>query len=207
MRGPIAAAVLLIDRILRKCYGITEFTSAPGCVLRIAIGRANREIRLSDGTEIGPGDPVGEIHLWNERIPKMSRCGPDMTWGLGFQRLVVKSLRLLADYVQASPEFEHVKAFRARLGVKGQDGEAKVARLAQRFGFEMSATTGARSLFERFHRFFDNLYATGLMLTFNPVSLRGKGFWRFGRPEIWISRKGLLDRYGNKGDANHLKTK
>ncbi len=197
MRGPIAAVVLRIDRILRKRYGIREFTGAPDCVLRIAIGRANREIRLSDGTKVELDDPVGEIHLWNERIPKISRYGPDMTWGLEFQRLVVKSLRLLADYVQASHEFEHVKAFRARLGVKGQDGEAKVARLAQRFGFEMSATTGTPSLFGRFHRFFDNLYATGLILTFNPASLRGKGFWRFERPEVWISRKQLLDRYGN----------
>lgn len=197
MRGAIAAVVLLIDRILRKRYGIREFTAAPDCVLRIAIGRANREIRLSDGTKVEVGDPVGEIHLWNERIPKINQYGPDMTWGLGFQRLVVKSLRLLADYVQASPEFEHVKAFRARVAVKGQDGEAKVARLAQRFGFEMPARAGTPSLFERFHRFFDNLYASGLMLTFNPVSLRGKEFWRFSRPEIWISRKGLLERYGN----------
>ncbi|MBE3519665.1 MAG: hypothetical protein IMW97_05105 [Firmicutes bacterium] len=197
MRGPIAAAVLLIDRILRKRHGIREFTTDPDCVLRVAVGRADREIRLSDGTKLESGDPVGEIHLWNERIPKMRRRGPDITWGLGFQRSLVKSLRLLADYVRASPEFDDVKAFRARPGVKGRDGEAKVARLAQRFGFEMPATTGTPSLLERLYRFFDNLYATGLMLTFNPVSLKGREFWCFSRPEIWISRKGLLERYGN----------
>lgn len=203
MLGPIEAVVLLIDRILRKRHGIREFTSAPDCVLRIAIGRASREIRLSDGTKVEPGDPVGEIHLWNERIPKMSQYGPDMRWGLGFQRLVVKSLGLLADYVEASPEFEHVKAFRAQLGVKGQDGEAKVARLARRFGFERVGRSGRPGFSDRFHRFFDNLYATGLVLAFNPASLRGKGFWRFERPEIWISRKGLLDRYGNAQHVEH----
>jgi len=201
--GPATAAVLLIDRVLRRRYGIREFTDAPGCVLRISLARAKDEVRLSDGTRVRTGDPVGEIHLWNERIPKMSSYGPDMAWALGFQRLIVKSLGFLADYVRSAAEFENVEAFRARLAVKGPDGQATVSRLAGRLGFEALPGPQARNLRGRLYRFFDNLYATWLILVFNPVSLKGKGFWQFERPEIWISRRALLERYGT-GNAKNL---
>ena len=63
---------LSADALLRHLYQIREFTDDPNCLLRLAIKQAGTPLRLSDGTRIMPGDPIGELHLWNDHVPPFS---------------------------------------------------------------------------------------------------------------------------------------
>ena len=57
-----------LDALLRHFYRIREFTDDPNCLLRLAMKPASTPLSLSDGTMIMPGDPVGELHLWNDHL-------------------------------------------------------------------------------------------------------------------------------------------
>ena len=92
----IEAFVHQLDPMLRRAHRVQEFTQDPQCVLRVALGFSNRDLQLSDGTWIRRGDPIVELHLWNERIPRMPPEGPDLAWSLRFYRRLVASLRLVA---------------------------------------------------------------------------------------------------------------
>jgi len=203
IRPVLGVLVRGIDFALRRYSGIREFSSDPDCILRISVTVSKKDLFLSDGTAIRPGDKIGEMHLWNERIPPLDSSGPGLAWGLVLQKRIVSSLRELATYVREVPEFRNVQAFRARLGLKGPNSEEKLARLASRFGFEMVETSPNQypAVVSRLFSFFDNLYASGLMLTFNPESLRGKRFWDFKRPELWISTRKLMEKYGVPADS------
>lgn len=122
------AAVKGLDSLLRRCYGIHEYSLDPDCILRLGLVRAKRDVTLFDGTEIKKGDPVGDLHLWNERLPVMPPSGPGLRWAVEFQRKAKRSLELLADYVEgeaagprsaerapeeAFPGLWDIKAFRA----------------------------------------------------------------------------------------------
>lgn len=198
--------IIPIDFLLRKLTGIREFSRDPGCILRVSIGKSDKDLVLRDGTRIQVGDPVGELHLWNERLPRMRSSGPDMAWGVSFHKQIVTSLCLLARYVECAPEFKSVRAYRGRIGIKEEKGRETVLKLAPRFGFEVIENPGGtckkaglKGFMDGVRWFFDNLYASGLMLVFNPSSLRQKKFSCFLRPEIWISARSLRGRYGPVG--------
>lgn len=71
--------IALIDNLLRSYYAIYEFTDDPNCILRIGRDVATEGIRLSDGTEIKVGDPIGTLHLWNEQLPGYNAsAGPEL---------------------------------------------------------------------------------------------------------------------------------
>ena len=71
-----------LDRALRSCYAITEFTDDPKCVLRLGHSTARHQVVLSDGVTVHIGDPVGTVHLWNEHLPRFRDRGPDIGWAV-----------------------------------------------------------------------------------------------------------------------------
>jgi hypothetical protein len=72
-----------IDRRLREDQGITEYSHHPRCLFRIEETRADRSLRLSDGTELRLGERVLKLQFWNERIPEMGGAGATVGWGVG----------------------------------------------------------------------------------------------------------------------------
>jgi len=162
-------------------------------MLRIALARSPGEITLSDGTRIGKYEMVGELHLWNEHLPQMNEEGPSLEWALRIYRLWRASLKKLATYLEDEPQFETVRAFRGETAfVKGDlEGSA----LFERLGLDLVRTDRVGKL-KRFGEFWENFYTWGLIWTFNPGSLRRKGFFRLERAQLWISRQALLERYG-----------
>lgn len=98
---PARALVRAFDRFLSRCYGIHPFSNDPDCLLRLGLARARKQVVLKDGTTVRPGDLVGDLHLWNDRIPSMPPAGANLAWGLGFQRRLRRSLELLAERVEA----------------------------------------------------------------------------------------------------------
>lgn len=188
--------VMALDALLRRVAGIFEFCDDPDCLLRLGLGHSDAEIILSGGTHIRPGDPVGEIHLWNERVPRMSATGPDLGWGVQFYRGMLASLQDLGAYVQTDDRFAPVQAFRGEIAVLQREDVPAAAQLLERQGFDVQYPQAPAGWRGRVRRFWKNLYTWWLMWAFQPASLRGKALSRVARFHMWISRAELLARYG-----------
>lgn len=197
--GAIARSVIRrFDWFLRRIYGIREFTQEDDCIFRIAFGKSDKELTLSDGTRILKGETIGEPHFWNERIPPMPEDGPDLTWALQFHRLRRRSLVKLVRYIESAPEWKGIRAFRGEMAVAGQEGLKQATEMLGQLGFDLLPLGRSISRLKPFLEFWENIYLWGLIWTFNPASLKGKRLLGLQRGEIWISRQRLLERYGPK---------
>lgn len=197
--GAIARSVISrFDWFLRRLYGIYEFAPEDDCIFRIAFGKSDRELTLSDGTRILQGETIGELHLWNERIPPMPKEGPDLAWGLRFHRLMRRSLAELVRYIESAPEWKGIRAFRGESAVDAQEGLQQATELLGRLGFDLLPLGRSISRLKPFLEFWENIYLWGLIWTFNPASLKGKRLLDLQRCQIWISRRRLLERYKSR---------
>jgi hypothetical protein len=196
------ALVGSVDAMLRSLYGIQEFTDDPHCVLRIGISPARMPVAMSDGTRICVGQPVGELHLWNEHIPRYSEPGPDLGWAADMRRRILHSLQLLAQHVERHPAWHQLPAFRADATLSSRLGDIQIRRLALRHGFELVEPPSSR--FRQLHAIGDSVSAWSLTRAFNPAALSRQRFLR-DHHELWISRAMLLKRYARDarktGDA------
>src|SRR5260370_40664511 len=91
-------------------------------------------VAMSDGTRIREGELIGELHLWNEHIPRYSEHGPDLGWAADMRRRILLSLRLLAQHVERHPAWQHLPAFRADATLSSRLGAIQIPRLALRHG-------------------------------------------------------------------------
>lgn len=197
MAYPLAQAVRQVDHALRHHFGIREFTCDEDCIFRVSPSAAGEAVRLSDGTEIRPGDPLLQLHLWNEHLPHM-RQGPNAGWANRFRRAMHGSLVRLAAHVMASPDCADIRAFYGFPPFGSRIGAVQMVRTAQRFGFDVLNLRTPFNLRDRCHEVLDSMLLWGLAYTFNPGALRGKSLIRH-RYQLWISRTKLLALYGAEG--------
>jgi len=197
----------MLDSLLRRSYGIREFSLDPDCVLRLSVTRAGRDRVLPGGVGIVRGDLIGDIHLWNERLPPIPQRGPDVAWGLALAKRLRRSLEELADVVATDPRYRTLKAIRgtgsAMLAAGQGPGRSALPALARRLEFQLVPVDQDASLFRRFTEFWENLYSLALMWAYNAPSLRTKRLAGLRRVELWMSTKTLLGRY-NRAQP-HLK--
>ncbi len=191
-------ALRWLDVIMRHYLSIYEFCHEEECLLRLSITRAEYDVILSDGTCIRRGDPIAELHLWNEHVPSMPEAGPDLKWGYAFLRQLNNSMIELAAYTQEAPRVRDVRAFRGKIRFGSRYGLAQLAHRGDRWGFELVNHRNGTGLWQKLADFADNFYALGLMWLFNPASLNGKGLRGIKADEIWISRDKLLSKYSTK---------
>src|SRR4051812_34811805 len=179
-----------------KRYGIREFTDDPNCLLRLALKRTTTPLRLDDGTRIVPGDPVGELHLWNDHVPRYPPGGPTLGWASRAHSLVVYSLSLLVDYVESDAQWRRVQAFYVDVPISPKRPFDSVRRVSLRYGFEPALQ---RQTFWRSVRgIIESLLLGGLAYAYNPVATHRRRFLRH-RQRAWIGRTTLLQRYGARG--------
>lgn len=188
-----ATVVGSADAVLRRYYGVREFTTDPTCVLRIAMTEARADLRLADATEVRRGDPVGVVHLWNEHLPRFASGGPDLHWANAMRHRIQHSLAALASHVETDPEWLGVRAFCACAALSGGWRKGRVQRVARRYGFDLIETGefspgSLRAIGE-------DIVIWALTRAFNPVAVRRQPFLR-PRQELWTSRQTLLARYG-----------
>lgn len=181
-----------VDSLLRQRQGIHDFTDDPDCVFRISVTKPAEDLRLSDGTTIREGDPVVELHFWNEHLPHMPADGPSPGWARGFARQTAKSLFLLEHYLNDDAAFEVVAAVTGLCPFGSRLGEAQVMRTCKRFGFELVELEPDG----RMHMVLDSMLLWGLGWAFNRPALRGKTLLRH-RYSLWISRTALHARYSD----------
>jgi hypothetical protein len=178
-----------VDRLLRNRLEIHEFTDQATCVLRISKNRASSYETLADGVGVVPGDPLLELHLWNEHLGVAGSDYSVFAWGVELLKRLRFSLMLLADHVNLNEEWKDVKAVHACF--------ATCLRRPER-GFEhlgFSITSPNRSLSTRTHDFFEAFLVHSLIWAFRPCGKR-KHPKTLKRVELWLSIARLQDLYG-----------
>ena len=191
--GALRRTILGVDRLLQRYYGVRAFTDDPACLLRVAPGTAATMVRLADETRLLPRNPILELHLWNEQLPRR-RGGDGLGWAVRFRTMLDHSLRLLATEIATDPALADIRALRADTAFVTRGRGRRLARIATAYGF--AAPTGDADGTVRLHRHLgEDLLVWALALACNPLSLRGK-LLRRERHELWISRDELLRRYG-----------
>lgn len=185
-----------VDAVMRRLYHVSEYDSSPQCLFRIAHCEARDQVTLRDGTLIEPGMAIGELHLWNEHLPRFSNNGPDLLWAKALLQQVRYSLRTLSRHIEREAEWRRVQAFRASPALPFRPSATKQLRsVAEAYGFELPAETeqhpGPLALLAEGVRTwsFERAYNPAA----NPCLLRG-------RQDLWLSRSSLLQRYGGRAE-------
>ena len=193
LRALLGQWIFGLDRWLCRRFGIYEYSARADCLFRAELTRADEPVVLCDGQRVEVGDPLLELHLWNEHVPPMGQR-PSVAWGRRTARVMGASLRELACHVAESPDCHAVIALRAQMRLRTGRQSAQLASIFHRFGFEAVA----RRRTERpgsLRVFGENILVALLMLAANPVSLRS-GFVRRDITRVMISREAFLRRYG-----------
>ncbi len=186
-RRVVTALVLRIDATLRSRQHIYEFSSDPNCLLRINVIPSPVAATLADGTQVNVGDMIGELHVWNEHLPRMNERGATMAWSAAMHRQMRKSLEQLSIYARSAPELTQIKAFHGHSLFVARHGSDHASRIASRMGFEVMPAAPPTSWLGRLHDRGEDLLVWGLAWTFNPMSVRGKSLRR-PRQHFWLSR-------------------
>jgi hypothetical protein len=186
-------AILKTDRALRSRLGIFEFSDDPDCMLRIARAQSNLDVVLPDSTHIHEGDPVIELHFWNEHVAARVLNRPPFARAKLVSRYLHHSFHLLAEYLSRNPETQNTKAIHARVVMPFGARFPAFQTLARMYGFSsvhvQSRTAG------HIHDFFENFLVRGLLFAFNPTMPTKRGH-HLSREELWMNRDEFLRRYG-----------
>lgn len=181
-----------MDSLLRHRKGIWDFTDDRNCLFRISLITSELDICLSDGTQIANGDPLIELHFWNEHLPVMPSAGPSIAWAVRLSRQMHNSLALLDRYLEHEPSLNGVAALTGSPPFGSRLGEIQMARTGRRFGFEIVEPDPEWG--DGVHMVFDSMLLWGLGWAYNRPGLRGKR-WLRHRYHLWISRTALRGRF------------
>jgi hypothetical protein len=185
------ACVKWLDRALRQYLGIIEYCEQPQCVLRIAPARAAGPVLLPDGTAIARGDPLLELHLWNERLHADGFAS--LARGCGLRARLHSSLDALAEYLADAQETVDVRACHALFRFQLGERRAAFVRVVRQLGFTVQPDPP--SSLTRMAA--EHSYVLALQWTYNPAVLHQESR-RFERLHLWMSRRSLLARYGRR---------
>lgn len=127
----LRAAVQLHHIYYRRAHGLDEPNAQVGSILQIekTVYRGSSR-QFQDGTLLNAGDPIGLLHLDNERVRALHReiSHPGLA-GVRLRREFVSSLRALARRTASDQNYRHLKVFLT---------ETLLAREhARRLGFEI----------------------------------------------------------------------
>ena len=187
-------AISAFDGYLSHQNGVAPFSVDDRCILRVAIIPAGRTVRLSDGTDIGPDDPIADVHCWNERIPPMPKGGANLAWAQQVSTRLRFSLGLLAHAMVHDPRLSPAKACRAKVNFVGLGcSNLSVSRIIHRLGYE-DVDEGAKTMRVLAHDAFENILISALVWTHNPEALKREKMIRERRP-VWSSRAKMLRLY------------
>jgi hypothetical protein len=184
--------VKALDRLLRRVLCIHEFSWEPGCVLRYSIARAKTSVGLPSGEAVRLGDPIIELHFWNDRLEMkgQAKSSPQSVRS-AFRR----SLALLAEQLRTNKRFANITAVHATL----PRFRSQSCRVRHPFGF--SPVIEPRSARWRVHDFFENFLVHSLRWTFRQHRARQQAP-RLNRLELWFPVSELTARFGERVHPN-----
>jgi len=188
---PARWLVARIDDVSRWCNGIVEFSTAPDCLLRVAVNRATERRVLADRA-VEAGEAVVELHLWNEHIPSLEGFS-GLGWVARIRRQMIRSLGLLAAALESDPRLRSAAAVRVQPTLFPGQRPETLQRVFGALAFEPVPLAGAPA--SRLRRLVDDGWLYVLAWAFNPRSVAGRSA-RKERLEFWISRERLIERFG-----------
>ncbi|HJT07310.1 MAG TPA: hypothetical protein VJ747_10305 [Stellaceae bacterium] len=191
----LALMVRGVDALLRQRQHIREFTADNECLFRVAVAEARASLHLSDETFVRLGDPILELHFWNEHVPPMPADGPSAAWANLMKRLIRRSLVLTALYLEQERALASIVALHGAPPFRSRVGTAQMLRAAKRFGFDVVQPDAPGNWRSVIHEVLDGILIWALLLAFNPSAQRGDGMSRH-RYHLWISRRKLLCCFG-----------
>ncbi len=187
-------AVFGFDRWLRQHQGVYEYSDDSLCMFRVQRGRADCDLSLNDGTRVREGDPVLNLHLWNEHIPAIGPTGISMNWAREMTRRVELSMYALTRHLKWTRDLDDIVAIRGdmRLGTAEQNGQ--LARVAAHYGFEPASSGPAVFGPGMLKLLAENVFICFLVLATNPAALR-LPVLRRSHKLVYLSRAALETRY------------
>jgi hypothetical protein len=190
--------VLAVDAMLRRAYGVYEYSRDPMCILRLSPLRSRWDLTLADGTHVRRGDPLMVLHFWNERLPVMRAGGVDLSWAREMHRRVDASLEMLARHFAERPDLARVVALCGEATFMRSASMSTGVSLLSRLGLEVQPALQRTGLWGRFGAFWENVYSWALVWAYNPASLRGRRPSDLERYWLWMSRRRLIENHGGK---------
>jgi hypothetical protein len=186
------ALIRRFDALVRQAIGVFEFCDDEDCLLRLQITRAPHLLSFP-GQEVGAGESVLALHLWNEHLPALPEAGPDLAWARRTQRLFIRSLRAAAAQMRLDPRMASVRAVGGITVLFFPGDRSGGILFIQRLGFTVMPY---HQPLGRFGEFWENFYTWWIMWTYNPVSLRHRQLFQLRRSEFWMPVEEFLNRYG-----------
>jgi MFS family permease len=172
----------LWEFLTRSIWHLQPIPHAPYDLLEVRFTRyTGKAIDLPDGTHVGKGDPIIELHFRNRAFLEVEGQAP--TWR--YMQLIAQNLRALACWMQ-EPDFpgDPLAIYGTTLLYRG----------APRMGFTLRQRP--KSVYVHLERFF----MTGLLVLYHRQGgarlLQGTTYGTYPQ-QVWMSRKELLRRYGN----------
>jgi hypothetical protein len=189
-----------LDAQLQRAHGVFEFCDEACCLFRAATTSAPWGFELSDGVVVRAGDPIIELHLWNEHVPQMTGGAATVAWGSRVLRDFIRSFEQLSHELDACPMFDPVVAIWGDMPFVSRARTDQLLRVCAALGMEKVRNRPAPDALERAHRFAENVLGWLLALAANPGSARLEVLWR-DRTAVAMSRATLRRRYGNERPA------
>ena len=165
--------------VMHSIWHLQPVPDAPYNLLEIRLARFHgKPIDLPDGTHIGKGDPVIEIHFRNQAFLEVEENAP--AWR--YMQIIGQNLAALAAWIQ-QPDFPN-----DALAIYGV---TLLYRGAPRLGFTL------RQPPKNIHAYFERFFMTGLLVLYHRRGglrlLQGTTYGTYPQ-EAWMSRKVLLTR-------------
>ncbi len=187
----LRAGIYCVDWMLRRWYRVYAYSETDDDLLRVSIRTVETPTILSDGTRVGRGEVVVDLHIWNERVPTLGPLGPSLAWASRARRRIEHSLVTLAYHLESRDCLDRCAAVRAEVVLLGGQEARKLERIAERHGLTQPIDAQRADLGH-------GLLAYGLAWACNPESLNKKRF-RPVRYEFWISGAAFRKRYSGGG--------
>jgi len=178
--------------MLRK-LDVIEFSNDPDCLFRIRYTTAYRDLPLPDG-EVKEGEPVAEIHWWNEHIPSVSEKGLDLKWAVAMRRKLVLTHQEMAQQVLHNPDWKDFKAIGTTTALFPAGEGTPWERKMQRLGYVVLPHENPAG---RFAEFWEGVWAWMIWHTYQSGTLRILSPFRIARSDFWMSADNMVRLYGD----------
>lgn len=187
----LGSPVFWLDDWLRKWQHVYEYSDHPACLFRIQRANAEVDVELAGSAFLRRGDPVINLHLWNEHLPAMQPDCMDVSWARSIGREIATSLERLAVHMAEDSSYDDIVALRAEMRFGTEEQNLRIVRLSSRYGFQSVRRPDCEK-YGVVRELGENALVLMLVLAANPSAARLSAF-RHDCALIYMSRV-TLDR-------------